>query len=72
MFKQTLLAAVEAGASEMVRFFNGQFIISNKEGINNLVTEADHAAEKAIFNVIRKDFPDHFFTEGDRINSIEN
>ena len=60
MFKQTLLAAVEAGASEMVRFFNGQFNISNKEGINNLVTEADHAAEKAIFNVIRKDFPDHF------------
>jgi myo-inositol-1(or 4)-monophosphatase len=60
MFKQTLLAAVEAGASEMVRFFNGQFVISNKEGINNLVTEADHAAENAIFDVIRKDFPDHF------------
>jgi len=60
MFKQTLLTAVEAGAAEMVRFFNGNFVISNKEGINNLVTEADHAAEKAIFEVIRNNYPDHF------------
>jgi myo-inositol-1(or 4)-monophosphatase len=59
MFKQTLLKAADAGAKEMVRFFNGQFSISNKEGINNLVTEADHAAERAIFDVIRADFPDH-------------
>jgi myo-inositol-1(or 4)-monophosphatase len=59
MFKQTLLRAADAGAKEMVRFFNGQFSISNKEGINNLVTEADHAAEKAIFDVIQSDFPDH-------------
>lgn len=44
----------------MSRFFNGQFIISNKEGMNNLVTEADHASEKAIFEVIRQDYPDHF------------
>jgi hypothetical protein len=36
-------------------FFNGDFKISNKEGINNLVTEADHAAEKAIIDVIKKD-----------------
>jgi myo-inositol-1(or 4)-monophosphatase len=59
MFKQTLLRAADTGAKEMVRFFNGQFSISNKEGINNLVTEADHAAEKAIFDVIQSDFPDH-------------
>ena len=44
----------------MTRFFNGEFKISNKEGINNLVTEADHAAEKAIFEVIQKEFPDHY------------
>ena len=37
-----------------------KFEISNKEGINNLVTEADHASEKAIFEVIKKDFPDHY------------
>ncbi len=60
MLKSTLLKATEAGAREIKRFFNGSFKISNKEGINNLVTEADHAAEKAIIEVIKKDFPDHF------------
>lgn len=60
MLKSTLLKATEAGANEIKRFFNGSFKISNKEGINNLVTEADHAAEKAIIEVIKSDFPDHF------------
>ena len=59
MLKSTLLKATEAGANELRRFFNGSFKISNKEGINNLVTEADHASEKAIIDVIKKDFPDH-------------
>ena len=44
MIKNTLLKATKAGANEIRRFFNGQFTISNKEGINNLVTEADHVA----------------------------
>jgi myo-inositol-1(or 4)-monophosphatase len=60
LLKQTLLKATEAGAAEMTRFFNGEFKISNKEGVNNLVTEADHAAEKAIFEVIKQSFPDHY------------
>jgi myo-inositol-1(or 4)-monophosphatase len=60
MIKNTLLKATEAGAKELVRFFNGDFKITNKEGINNPVTEADHASEKAIFDVIKNDFPDHF------------
>lgn len=60
MFKSTLLKATEAGANELQRFFNGTFKISNKEGVNNLVTEADHASEKAIIDVIKKEFPDHF------------
>lgn len=60
MIKTTLLKAAEAGAKELKRFFNGEFKITNKEGINNPVTEADHAAEKAIFEVIKADFPDHF------------
>ncbi|MBA3675030.1 MAG: inositol monophosphatase [Chitinophagaceae bacterium] len=59
MLKSTLLKATEAGANELRRFFNGSFKISNKEGINNLVTEADHAAEKAIIDVIQQEFPDH-------------
>lgn len=60
MLKSTLIAATEAGAKELKRFFNGSFTISNKEGINNLVTEADHASEKAIIEVIKKNYPDHF------------
>lgn len=59
MLKNTLLQAVQAGAAELSRFFNGKFIISNKEGINNLVTEADHASEKAILQVIKEQFPAH-------------
>ena len=43
----------------MSRFFNKSFTVSNKEGINNRVTEADHASEKAIFDIIKKEFPDH-------------
>jgi myo-inositol-1(or 4)-monophosphatase len=59
MLKTTLLNAVEAGAGELMRFFNQSFRVSNKQGINNLVTEADHAAEAAILDIIKKQFPDH-------------
>lgn len=59
MYKQTLMNATQAGAAELKKFFNGTFTISNKEGVNNLVTQADFAAEKAILQVIKTDFPDH-------------
>lgn len=59
MLRSTLLEATQAGATEILRFFQKSFTISNKEGVNNLVTEADHASEKAILSVIRKKFPDH-------------
>ncbi|MEO5945931.1 MAG: inositol monophosphatase family protein [Chitinophagaceae bacterium] len=59
MLKSTLIEAANAGAAENLRFFNKDFKISNKEGVNNLVTEADHAAEKAILGVIKNSFPDH-------------
>ncbi len=60
MIKNTLLKATEAGAKELQRFFNGAFTITNKAGINNPVTEADHASERAIIAVIKNDFPGHF------------
>ncbi|MBS1744037.1 MAG: inositol monophosphatase [Bacteroidetes bacterium] len=60
MLQTTLLNAVHAGAAQLQKFFNNEFKISNKEGINNLVTEADHASEKAIIDVIRNVYPDHF------------
>jgi myo-inositol-1(or 4)-monophosphatase len=59
MLKSTLLQAVHAAAAEIRKFDNSDFKISNKEGINNLVTEVDHASERAIFDVIKKTYPDH-------------
>jgi myo-inositol-1(or 4)-monophosphatase len=59
MLKSTLLQAVQAAAVEIRKFDNVDFKISNKEGINNLVTEVDHASERAIFEVIRNAYPDH-------------
>jgi myo-inositol-1(or 4)-monophosphatase len=60
MLKNTLLEAVIAGAGELSRFFNRSFKISHKEGVNNLVTEADHEAERAILEVIKEKYPDHY------------
>jgi len=59
MFKNTLLQALEAAATEIRRFNDLEFVISEKEGVNNLVTEVDHASEKAIIEVIKASFPDH-------------
>ena len=59
MFKNTLLQALEAAATEIKKFDNVEFKISEKEGINNLVTEVDHASEGAIINVIKQNFPGH-------------
>jgi myo-inositol-1(or 4)-monophosphatase len=60
MLKNTLIEAAKAGAAEIVRFFNTDFKITNKEGINNPVTEADHASEKAIMTIIGAKYPDHY------------
>lgn len=60
MLQSTLVKATEAGAKELQRFFNSDYSITNKEGANNPVTEADKASEKAIFTAIQEDFPGHF------------
>ncbi|MEP6585046.1 MAG: inositol monophosphatase family protein [Ginsengibacter sp.] len=70
MYKQTLISATEAGAKELKRFFNGKFKISNKEGINNLVTEADHAADAAILKVIHKEFPSHGIVSEESVEKV--
>lgn len=60
MLKQTLIEATEAGAALMQEYFNKKITITNKEGMNNLVTEVDHKSEAAIIAIIKKNFPDHF------------
>lgn len=59
MLRTAITEAAHAGAKEILRFFNSDFKVSKKEGVNNLVTEADHAAEKAIIEVIHRYFPGH-------------
>jgi myo-inositol-1(or 4)-monophosphatase len=60
MFKNTLLQALEAASVEIRKFNDIEFKITAKEGINNLVTEVDHASEVAIINAIKKNFPEHY------------
>ena len=60
MLHTTLMKAAKAGAEQLRHFYDKKFQITNKEGVNNLVTEADHAAEKAIITTIQTDFPEHF------------
>ncbi len=60
MLKTTLLKATEAAAAIMKEYFDKSFTISNKEGMNNLVTEVDHKSEEAIIRIIKEDYPDHF------------
>jgi len=59
MLKNTLLKAVDAAATVIRSFDDHDFVISNKEGINNLVTEVDHASEKVIIQTIKEAFPGH-------------
>ncbi len=72
MFKNTLLQAIEAAATEIRRFTDLEFTITAKEGINNLVTEVDHASEKAIIDVIKKNFPGHHILSEECGNLIQD
>src|SRR5947209_12210665 len=59
MLKNTLLQAVQAADTVIRKFDDIDFKVSSKEGVNNLVTEVDHASERAIFDVIKTNYPDH-------------
>lgn len=60
MLKQTLLKAAAAAGIILQENFDKKFAITNKEGINNLVTEVDHKSEAAIIAIIKENFSDHF------------
>jgi len=61
-----------AGAAELRRYFNGNFSITSKGTINDLVTEADHASEKAIIKIIQDKHPDHFILSEETGSFITN
>ena len=51
-----------AGAEKLTYYFNNADLKTSYKagGANDLVTEADHASDKAIIGVIHEAFPDHF------------
>jgi len=57
--KEVMLHAAKEAGAIIHHYFNGNFEIKNKEGINNLVTEVDHHAEKKIIEIIKAKFPTH-------------
>lgn len=62
--EKILEVAIESalGAGKIVKEgFGTNFLISNKEGINNLVTEYDTKSEEYIISNIKKAFPNHQF-----------
>lgn len=62
--EKILECAIESalGAGKIVKEgFGTNFLVSNKEGINNLVTEYDTKSEKFIIDNIKKAFPSHQF-----------
>ncbi|MEO6833134.1 MAG: inositol monophosphatase family protein [Chitinophagaceae bacterium] len=58
-FKKVLLEAMNAAGKIVETRFHQSFQIDHKDGINNLVTEVDTEAERAIIDIIRAAFPDH-------------
>lgn len=57
--KDVLFLAAKAGGALIEHYFDGVFKVENKTTINDLVTEVDRLAEKAIISVIKETYPDH-------------
>ena len=60
MLKETLIHAAKEGAKVMQQYFNGTYTVTSKSNVNDLVTQADHESEQAIFKAIRENFPGHY------------
>jgi myo-inositol-1(or 4)-monophosphatase len=60
MMKNTLMkAALEAGKI-LKENFGGNYGISSKDVVSNIVTDIDRQSEEKIFEIIRQDFPEHY------------
>lgn len=59
MLRETLIRAAKAGATILKNNFNTSFQVNNKAGVNNLVTEIDHACEAEIIKTIHDVYPNH-------------
>lgn len=57
--KETLIEALQEAGQLIGNKFNTVLQIAHKDGINNLVTEVDQAAEKLISRIIQSRYPTH-------------
>jgi myo-inositol-1(or 4)-monophosphatase len=57
--KKVMLEATHEAGNIISKYFQGEFTVDNKEGINNLVTEVDKHSEKRIIDIIRSYYPLH-------------
>lgn len=73
-YSDLTLAAIQAALNAgelLVRGFGTTFSISSKEGMQNLVTEYDNAAQDLIISNLQKNFPNHqFLGEEDKKKQI--
>lgn len=57
--KKVLFEATHEAGKIILKYFQGEFAVDNKEGINNLVTEVDKHSEKCIIDIIKTHYPYH-------------
>lgn len=57
--RSVMLSAAMAGGALIEQYFDGAFKIENKTTINDLVTEVDKHAEKAIIDIVKEHYPEH-------------
>lgn len=59
--KEVLMEAIRESGAIIQQYFQGQFTVESKEGINvnNLVTEVDNLSEDKIISIIKKYCPTH-------------
>jgi Archaeal fructose-1,6-bisphosphatase and related enzymes of inositol monophosphatase family len=72
MIKQILFEAIHESAKVIKEYFDKPFTVSNKEGVNNLVTEVDKKSEEIIINIIKKNFPEHFILSEESGEIVQN
>ncbi len=57
--KELLLETIVSAGKILVESNNAHYLVSEKEGVNNLVTEIDKKSEAYIINRIKTEFPSH-------------
>lgn len=70
--KNTLIKAALESGKILKENFGGNYKISSKEVLSNLVTEIDKKSEEKIFEVIRKEFPGDYILSEEAGALIQN